>query len=105
MLFLSYWELNENMSESQRLEIAEKLTRTGLFPPPGVKVIRWDETPDGWGILLVESDSAIAVTNMLAVWRFAGAGFFKMTKTAPAYPINEANMAQFAELHKALGAG
>lgn len=89
MLFLTYWELNENMPVQDRLKIAQKLTSGGLAPPKGVKIIRWDETPDAWGILLAEADSAADIIQAIDVWRAAGAGFFKMTKTAPAMPIEE----------------
>ena len=89
MLFLTYWELSENMPVHKTLEIAKKLTSSGLFPPKGVKILRWDETPDNWGILLAEADSAMDMDLALATWRMAGAGFFRLTKTAPAVPIAE----------------
>ena len=102
MLFLTYWELNENMPEGQRLEFAQKLTSSELFPPKGVNIIRWDVTPDGWGILLTEAESAADVIRSLDIWRMAEGGFFKSTKTAPAMPIEE-SMALAEELKKALG--
>ena len=102
MLFLSYWEINENMSEGKRLEFAEKLTSSGLFPPKGVKILRWDATPDGWGILLTEAESAADVVRSLDVWRFAEGGFFKSTKTAPIIPIEE-GIPLGQEIMKALG--
>lgn len=46
MLFLTYWELNENVPEQERSHAAQKITSSGLFPPEGVKIIRWDGTPD-----------------------------------------------------------
>lgn len=49
MLFLCYWELSENMPAMQYVGIAKMLTESGLFPPPGVKIIRWDKTPGNWG--------------------------------------------------------
>lgn len=105
MLFLTYWELNENMSSQERLDIAGKLMAGGLFPPKGVKVLRWDETPDAWGILLFEADSESSAFTALSIWRAAGAGFFKMTKTAPVVPIGEpliqAELAQLEALGKA----
>lgn len=104
MLFLSYWELNENMSEAERMAVARKLTQSGLFPPKGVNVLRWDETPDGWGILLIEAETAMAATQTLAVWRMAGAGFFRMTKTAPAFPICDENMKHWEEQLEAIAA-
>ncbi len=103
MLFLTIWEVNENMSVEERLQVAQKLTGSGLFPPNGVNILRWDGTPDGWGILLAEAESAAAMNEALALWRAAGAGFFKSTKTAPAMPIQEA-IPQTAEILKALGA-
>jgi len=101
MLFVTYWELNENMSVEQRLQIAEKLTSSGLFPPKNVNIIRWDATPDGWGILIAEAESASDIADSLNMWRAAGAGFFKQTKTAPATPVQEA-LAGTTELLKAL---
>jgi hypothetical protein len=102
MLFLTYWELNENMPVQERMSIAQKLTSSGFFPPKGVKILRWDETPDAWGILLMEADNAMDVALALAYWRMAGAGFFKQTKTAPATPIAE-GMPHWAEALKAIG--
>jgi len=78
------------------MAIAQKLTSSGHFPPKGVKILRWDETPDAWGILLMEADSAMDAALALDSWRMAGAGFFKQTKTAPALPITEA-MPHWAE--------
>jgi uncharacterized protein DUF3303 len=89
MLFLTYWELNENMAESERLQVAQKLLDKGLFPPKGVNVLRWDGTPDGWGILLLEADSAEDAFRAIDVWRAAGAGFFKSTRTAPALSVQQ----------------
>ncbi len=89
MLFLTYWELNENMSEQERLDIGQNLTSSELFPPKGVNMIRWDGTPDGWGILIMEAEEAADVVRAIDMWRAAGAGFFKTTKTAPAMPIQE----------------
>ncbi len=89
MLFLAYFELNENMPESERIQVAQKLTSSGLFPPKGVNIIRWDGTPDGWGVLTLEADNVADIVRTIDIWRAAGAGFFKLTKTAPAMPIQE----------------
>lgn len=90
MLFVTYWELNEEMSVETRQKIALKLTEEGHFPPAGVELIRWDATPDGWGILVTEAESAAAVQDALTLWRAAGRGFFESTRTAPATPVEEA---------------
>ena len=102
MLFLTYWELNENMPDEERLQIADKLTSSGLFPPKGVNILRWDGTPDAWGVLLLEAENAADAFRALNMWRAAGAGFFKTTKTSPAMPIQEL-IPVAAEIQKALG--
>ncbi len=89
MLFLTYWELNEEKAGKESLKIAEKIMASGNFPPKGVKVLRWDETPDAWGILITEAETAADIILAMDMWRMAGAGFFKYTKTAPAMPMEE----------------
>lgn len=101
MLFLTYWKLNEDMSVEERQEVAQRLTSSGLFPPDDVEIIRWDGTPDGWGIVLAEADSADAIGNMINMWRIAGDGFFEETVTAPALPVQEA-LEQTQELFDAV---
>lgn len=90
MLFLTYWKLNEDMSVEERQEVAQRLTSSGLFPPEDVEIIRWDGTPDGWGIVIAEAESADAMGRMINMWRVAGDGFFEKTITAPAQPVQEA---------------
>ncbi|HET9599076.1 MAG TPA: hypothetical protein VFP65_26120 [Anaeromyxobacteraceae bacterium] len=103
MLFVTYWELNENMSVADRLALAQKLTSSGLWPGKEVEILRWDMTPDGWGITLFQAETAAAVEQNLDLWRAAGAGMFKVTKTAPATPVQEV-MARMIEAVKTLGA-
>jgi hypothetical protein len=90
MLFIIYWELNENVALQETIQAANKLTSAGIFPPENVQLLRWDVTPDNWGTLIVESDSTQAVSDALSLWRAAIPGFFKLTKTAPALPVQEA---------------
>ena len=103
MLFMTYWELNENMAEQERHQITQKLTSAALFPPEGVNVVRLDMTPDGWGVLILEAERAEEVFRALDLWRAAGAGFYKSTKTAPALPIEQV-IPIGADVLKALGA-
>lgn len=103
MLFLIYWELNEGMSLEQRMGIAQKLTESG-FPPEGVEVVRWDTTPDGWGVTILEAESAADVFRALNMWRAAGTGFFKHTKTAPALEVSE-SMPLLADVVKSGSSG
>lgn len=101
MLFLTYWELNEAISVEEQLNISQKLMSLGLVPFEGFTILRWDMTPDGWGILLGEAESAAAIDKAVYMWRVAGTGFFKVTKTAPAQPVVDA-IAQHGELLKTI---
>ncbi len=103
MLYITYWELNENMSLADQYHVAEKLMASGLVPSKGVNILRWDLTPDGWGVLIAEAESAADIERSLNLWRASAAGFFRLTKTAPAVTIQE-RMAATAELLKALDA-
>lgn len=91
MLFLTYWKLNEGLSARKTNEIAMSLTEEGMFPPEGAEIIRWDGTPDGWGIVLWDADDYAAVNNGLNMWRAAAGetAFFEKTMTAPAAPAEE----------------
>lgn len=96
MLFLTYWKLNEGISARETNEIATRLTSEGLFPPEGTEIIRWDATPDGWGIVLWEADDYVSVNSGLNMWRAAAGetAFFEKTMTAPAAPVEEVIPAQ-----------
>ena len=59
-------------------------------------------TPDGWGILLAEVENAADIDKAVYMWRVAGAGFFKTTKTSPAQPVQDV-IAQHGELLKLIG--
>ena len=98
---MTYFELNENMSGEERTQIAGKLTSSGAFPPANVKILQWIATPDAWGVLISEAESAADVFAAVGLWRAAGAGFFKKTRTAPALPVQEA-IALSAELTEAV---
>lgn len=102
MLFLTHWKLNEGLSSKETNEIATQLTQEGMFPPEDVEVIRWDGTPDGWGIVVWEADSAQAINNGLNMWRAAAGetAFFEKTTTAPAAPVEETIPEQAAMLEQ-----
>ena len=101
MLFLTYWEVNENMPVAERMSITQ--TWPSFFlPPRGRQTPLGGKARDGGETLLTEADNAIDVALALDYWRMAGAGFFKQTKTAPATPIAEA-MPHWAEAMKAIG--
>ena len=89
MIFITYWELNEGMSVRERQEVATTLVESGTFPPENVEILRWDSTPDGWGILVTEAESAEDVARAVNMWRAPAAGFFETTRTAPAQPVQD----------------
>jgi hypothetical protein len=90
MLFLTYWEWSEKMTIGERLQLAGKLVQQGSFPPEGVKIVGRYLTPDGWGITLIEAESAAAVNAAMMQWRALEGDYFKVTRTAPAMPVEEA---------------
>jgi hypothetical protein len=52
--------------------------------------VRWDSTPDGWGITLSEAKNVEDITHAINMWRAAAPAFFKFTRTSPAAPAKEA---------------
>jgi hypothetical protein len=89
MLFITHWELNQNISGEERTQIAQKLTSSGKYPPEGVKILNWYSTPDGWGVTVFEAENEMAAIAVTDMWRMAGAGFFRLTRTAPAVTVEE----------------
>jgi hypothetical protein len=98
MLFITYFELNEAMSEAEKMEAGSKLSQ--IWPPEGIKLLRWDITPDDWGIMIYEAEHNVDINKNLAIWR-TKAGFFKYVKTAPLISLEEL-MPQLAELLQSL---
>ena len=92
MLFLCYWELNENMPVIDHLKLGKMLMESGLFPPPGIELIRFDMTPDYWGVTIFKAESVEAAFSCIDLWRAAGTGFFKKVKVTPAMPVNDAKV-------------
>lgn len=91
MRLLTYWTVNEGLSPDERARIVEEVIQDEAFPPGRVELVRWDGTPQGWGIALTEADGFPAVTNAVNAWRTVAAdtGLFAETKTAPAVPADE----------------
>ena len=89
MLFISYFELDESVSQADRLAAAQRVMNAELFPPEGFNIIRWDTTVDGWGVLIVEAEDATTLARGIEPWRVATGGFFKTVKTSPAIPTDE----------------
>ncbi len=71
------------------MKAVNRLLNKNLFPPQGVKVQSWVGTPDLWGILVFEADSAADAFKTVELWRASAPGFLKSIKTAPASPIQD----------------
>jgi hypothetical protein len=91
MLFLCYWELNENMPVMDHLKLGKMLLESGLFPPPDIELIRFDMTPDYCGITVFKADSAEAAFTCIDLWRVAGTGVFKKINVSPALTVMDAS--------------
>ena len=87
MLFVTYWELNEGMSQKEKIDVAMRLA--ALHDDSTRKSVRWDITPDNWGVSIFEAETAADVIGLFDMWRAAAPGFFKLTKTAPAMTVEE----------------
>ena len=84
MLFLTYYELNENLDPTLIGELVQKFMSKKLFPTEGVKIITWLLTPENWGIVISEDDSEEAMFKDVNMWRIALPGVFKTIKAAVA---------------------
>jgi hypothetical protein len=103
MIFIVQWEINEEVPMEERLRVAGKLTQSGMFPPEGVEVLRFDITPDGWGITIYEAGRIEDVFAAVNMWRAVSPGFFSSTQVSPALPVAEA-MPLHAQLLEKLAA-
>lgn len=91
MLFLCYWELNENMAVIDHLKLGKMLNEGGLFPPPGIEILSFNMTPDYWGVTVFKAESVEAAFTVIDLWRAAGTGVFKTVKMSPALSVPDAS--------------
>jgi len=91
LLFVCYWELNENMPVEEHLMLGKKLLESGLFPPPGIELIRFDMTPGYWGITVFKAASSEDAFACINIWRTAGTGVFKKINVSPALTVMDAS--------------
>ncbi len=93
MLFLSYWELNENFSPKDIVEAAAEILEKKVWPVKGVKILGWyvaaGEVPT-WGVTIEEAETEEQVLKGIAVWTNAKPGIFKVVKVSPAMTSEEA---------------
>ena len=93
MLFLSYWELNENITPKDIVKVGAELLAKKLWPIEGMKILGWyvaaGPVPT-WGITIEEAESAEQVLKGIAVWTNAKPGLFKVVKVSPAMTTEDA---------------
>ena len=65
MLFLCYWELNEDTPVNDHLKVGKMLRVSGLLPFPGIEMIRFEITPDYWGVTIFRADNAEAAFTLI----------------------------------------
>jgi hypothetical protein len=88
MLFITYWELNENFDPSELAEIAQKIISKNLYPTEGVNQIGWYvSTSDYWGVTISEAETEEQLVKDISVWRIAKPGLFKSVKSTVAMEI------------------
>ena len=92
MLFLSYWELNENITPKDVVKVGAELMEKKLWPPKGVKILGWYTTTGVpiWGITIYETEKVEQVLKSAAIWTNAKPGFFKVLKVSPAMTAEDA---------------
>ncbi len=90
MLFLVYWELNQDFDPAELAEIAQKLMSKKLFPAEGIKQIGfYMSTSDFWGITILEADSEEQLARDSNMWRLAKPGYLKIMRTTPAVDVTK----------------
>ncbi|MFX1358488.1 MAG: DUF3303 domain-containing protein [Promethearchaeota archaeon] len=91
MLFITYWELNENFDPAELAEMAQKVLSKNLYPTEGVKQLGWYvSTGDYWGITISEAENEEQLVQDTNVWRMAKPGVFKLIKNSPAMELAKA---------------
>jgi len=93
MLFLSYWELNENFTPKDIVKLATELMEKKLWPVEGVKTLGWYTTAGDvptWGVTIYEAENTDQVLKGVAVWTNAKPGIFNTVRVSPAMTTEDA---------------
>ena len=89
MLFVTHYKLSNDVAIQEMLEAGETLRESGMWPPEGIDIIRWDTTVNGWGITVAEADDYESIKRSFVMWEALVPGMVEETKTAPASPVDE----------------
>ena len=88
MLFVTYYELSNDVELAEVLEAGNWLMEEGLWPR-GDGDTRWDGTVNNWRVTVAEADSFETVYRAQALWETLVPGMFEEIRTAPAAPVEE----------------
>lgn len=89
MLFITYYELANDVELDEVLEAGNRLIEEGHWPPEGMDVIRWDGTVNRWGVTIAEADDFETIYRAQAMWETLVPGMFAEIKTVPGAPVEE----------------
>jgi hypothetical protein len=90
LLFITFWQLGEDTDVKKIAAAAAKLTKSGVFPTKGSKIINWLVTPGGKGVTISEADSEEAIFRSYVVWEKEVPGMFASYEVHPAVAIDKA---------------
>jgi hypothetical protein len=90
MIFIAYWELNNDFEPSELASVAQTLLNKKLFPEEGTNIIAWYiSATDNWGVLVVEAENEEQMVRTISMWRIAKPGIFRLIKTSPGVEITK----------------
>ena len=86
MLFVSHWELNENITPEDIVQLAAELMEKNVWPIEGTEVLCFYVTTEVpiWGITIFKAENVEQVLKDVAVWSNTKPGFFKIRRVTPA---------------------
>ena len=92
LLFLGYWELDENIGPKKAAELFAEALQKGVWPAKGIKVVSHYVSVDVpvWGVLTYEADNPEQIMKNIAVLRLTKPSFFKKVIVSPAMKAEEA---------------
>ncbi len=98
MLYLTYWEINENINPAEIAKVGTKLAQ--VEATEGAEVLSYIVTPDNWGIVLLKIENEEAAFKIVNRWRMALPGVFKSWKGALAMEVEKVMPLLAAEAEK-----
>jgi hypothetical protein len=90
MLFVIYFEFNENKDPAEILDAFQKIQDAKIAEMHEKWDVKgWYVTPDYWGVAIVDTDSVQVHLRSANSWRLALPDIFKLFKTAIAAEVEQ----------------